>query len=158
MVELDTIPRVTLRDLSEILSKGFSTERKQGLIFTLRDLRYQVIFDPNEYELTFTWRDEEGANRKQLIYLYGIESNLLKGSYVWYFICPVTGRHCRKLFTDGKGFVSRYAFKHTYSVCNESHKTRRMRKLLNTMETDEEIGEFMLGTLFSCMKHRKTAR
>ncbi len=119
MVEIDYIPRVTLRDLNGIISEGLKTDQRQTLRFKLGGIHYAVNFIPWEYELLFEWTDEDGRKRKQSVYLYGSESNLLKGTYVWYFNCPITGRHCRKLFTTGKGFFSRYAIPHTYSERNQ---------------------------------------
>lgn len=145
MIEIDCIPRVTLRNLKGIISEGFQTDKQQALRFRLGGLRYVVEFIPCEYELLFKWTDEDGCERKQKVYLYGSESNLLKETYVWYFVCPATGRHCRKLYTDGRRLVSRYAFPHTYSDRNLSHKTRRLRRLLETMETEEELHEFLDG-------------
>ena len=47
--------------------------------------------------------------------LYFQPSNLGRG-FIPYFICPVTGRSCRKLYFVGGRFVSRYAFRGIYAI------------------------------------------
>lgn len=69
------------------------------------------------------------------------ESNLGIGVY-WLFICPVTGRACRKLFLSGKYFVSRHAipgalydrqtwsryFRFLDAVFSDRDRPRRMKR------------------------------
>lgn len=57
-------------------------------------------------ELDYTFNDEP-VNYK--IPLITIDSNLGKGK-IWYFVCPVTHKPCRKLYHVGKYFLHRTAF------------------------------------------------
>ena len=50
-------------------------------------------------------------------------SNLNRGGY-YLFICPVTGRSCRKLYFVGGRFISRFAFRALYSVQAQSPADR----------------------------------
>lgn len=50
-------------------------------------------------------------------------SNLNRGGY-YYFVCPVTGRACRKLYLVGSRFVSRFAFRARYEKQTKSHAER----------------------------------
>jgi len=50
-------------------------------------------------------------------------SNLNRGGY-YYFVCPVTGRSCRKLYLIGSRFVSRFAFRALYEKQTKSHAER----------------------------------
>lgn len=50
-------------------------------------------------------------------------SNLNRGGY-YYFVCPVTGRSCRKLYLVGSRFVSRFAFRALYEKQTKSHAER----------------------------------
>lgn len=65
-----------------------------------------------------------GEERQQAIWLRWQSSNLnIEGYY--YFVCPVTGRSCRKLyFVDGR-FISRFAFKALYEAQTRSHAQRK---------------------------------
>ncbi|HEY5371019.1 MAG TPA: hypothetical protein VIJ75_18695 [Hanamia sp.] len=84
------------------------------------------------------------ANDKPLNYkinLVSIPSNLGKG-IVWYFICPNTGRKCRKLYLANEYFVSRYAFINVmYEKQTESHKWRNWRKTIGKVCESEKLFE-----------------
>lgn len=144
MTEIDYIPRFTLRDLKPIIDFCFKHKREVSLhgAVSLGGLSYDISFNPYEYELTFEWEDEDGQRRRQRVFIYGRESNLNSEWWVWYFVCPHTGRNCRKLYTDGKVIASRYAFPHTYSSRNQSHKQRELHRLFNYMETQEDVEKF----------------
>lgn len=68
--------------------------------------------------------------RDYLINLVSKSSNLGIGR-LWFFVCPETGRNCRKLYSIGGFFLSRYAHKKTlYETQTESKQTRLYKKLL----------------------------
>lgn len=50
-------------------------------------------------------------------------SNLNRGGY-YFFICPVTGRSCRKMYLVGGRFVSRFAFRALYDKQTKSRAER----------------------------------
>ena len=60
-------------------------------------LSYQYGDEPIHYEIK----------------LESIPSNLGVGQ-IWYFVCPVTGKRCRKLYCIGKYFLHREAFPNAY--------------------------------------------
>ena len=145
MVEIDLLPRFTLRDLHGIISSGLKDEKTKKLTCSLDGRSYVIVFRPLDYEINFLWEDDEGQCRHQKIYLRGEPSNLKPETYVWYFVCPHTGKNCRTLYTDGKVITSRHAFRHTYSSRNKSHKWREMEKILRTMETETDWKRFRDG-------------
>lgn len=49
------------------------------------------------------------------LYLRFKQSNLNDQQGFYYFVCPVTGRSCRKLYLVGERFISRYAFRSLYA-------------------------------------------
>jgi hypothetical protein len=70
----------------------------------------------------------QGEHRTETIYLKTIPSNLGKG-LIWYFLCPVTGKPCRKLFCYNGRFVHREALKGLMYDCQaESKKMRWLEK------------------------------
>ena len=69
-------------------------------------------------------------DRDYCINLVSKPSNLGIG-HLWYFVCPETGRNCRKLYSIGGYFLSRSAHKDTlYETQTESKKTRLYKKIL----------------------------
>lgn len=50
-----------------------------------------------------------GADKERRVYLRFKHSNLNPNTGYYYFVCPVTGRMCRKLYLAGGEFVSRAA-------------------------------------------------
>ena len=69
--------------------------------------------------------NDEPINYK--VYLTQIPSNLDNG-YLWYFVCPFTGKQCRKLYKVDKYFLHRDYHKLPYSKQIQSKKTRDMEK------------------------------
>ena len=61
----------------------------------------------------FVYTDPDGRQHDDFLLLRWKRSNLDKGGF-YYFVCPVTGRSCRKLYLIGGRFVSRYAFNAPY--------------------------------------------
>ena len=68
-------------------------------------------------------------------------SNLGKG-VVWFFICPCTGKRCRKLYLVDNYFVSRFAFaKAMYEKQIQSKKYRQLDKTLGVYFRSDELFE-----------------
>ena len=57
--------------------------------------------------LSYTYNKEESVSYK--VRLVSVPSNLGVGK-LWYFLCPETGKRCRKLYGAGKYFLHREAF------------------------------------------------
>lgn len=109
--------------------------------------KFYYNFDDDLSRFTLEWTTQDGAKRRQVIWLYFAPSNLGNG-YVGYFICPITHKYCRKLYTDGKAIASRYAFTHHYSYQHQSRKERMYSKLHRYGEDKQE----------ALLKHRQTYR
>lgn len=78
-------------------------------------------------ELDYKYRDEP---RKYKVYLTSTPSNLNRGE-IWYFICPQTKKHCRKLYSISGYFLHREAFKGCmYETQTQSKKYRQLDKTL----------------------------
>ena len=66
---------------------------------------------------------------KYHINFVSVPSNIGKGS-VWYFLCPHTGKRCRKLYSIGGKFLHREAFTGCmYESQKGSHKNRKLVRL-----------------------------
>lgn len=90
------------------------------------------------YGFLFKWQGYDGEDYSKRVYLEARPSNLGLPEPVYYFVCPNSGKLCRKLYTDGRVLTSRWSFSHTYSKRNESHQWREFRQYLNlTIEVEE---------------------
>jgi hypothetical protein len=75
---------------------------------------------------------------KYTVQLVSALSNLGKG-FVWFFICPRTGKRCRKLYLADTYFYHRSAFRGCmYEKQTQSKKSRYLNKTLGAyFETDQ---------------------
>lgn len=129
--EIDRLPRIEIRTLRPMFRKAkelLSDERNRnrGGWLSMRlsggDIEVIVNYYPKELSLLFDW-SYQGMRRTQKIELTEVESNLGLTPFL-NFVCPYTGETCRKLFTDWEKWCGRKAFKHTYSVRNDSKSLR----------------------------------
>lgn len=72
-------------------------------------------------ELNYNYRGKPVNYRVQLV---SVPSNLRKGK-IWFFICPDTGKRCRKLYFSGGRFLHREAFRGMYSRQTRSKRWLR---------------------------------
>lgn len=169
MVEINELKRVCLRDFKPFFTEieklkraaeaalqkhpeqEYSINNKfreavshiKGTYKLREDTEVTILPEVNSYrrELThfsFRWRAMDGENKVKFVAVTKRPSNLGKGD-VYYFVCPYSGRLCRKLYTDGYLFTSRWAFNHTYSDRNLSKRNRDLFRVVDAMrETDRE--------------------
>ena len=90
-------------------------------------------------ELDYKYNDEP---RNYRIRLVSVPSNLGIGK-VWYFLCPQTGKRCRKLYSVGGWFLHREAFNGVYYDSQiRSKQMRYYDKMFGPMyQTDRLYGE-----------------
>lgn len=89
-------------------------------------------------ELNYKYGDEP---RNYKVYLTSTPSNLKKG-VVWYFLCPVTKKRCRKLYSIGGYFLHREAFSGCmYETQTQSKKYRQLDKLMAFFEIENLYSE-----------------
>lgn len=81
----------------------------------------------------------DGEPVEYSVKLRSVESNLGSG-VVWYFVCPVTGLLCRKLYCIGNYFLHRKAFKGVYYYEQDySRGFRNEQKVLFALMKSEQI-------------------
>lgn len=81
------------------------------------------------------------SNGKEIDYrinLVSMPSNLGIGK-IWYFLCPRTGKQCRKLYLINTLFLHREAHKGCYSIQTYSKQMRGLFKALNEETAIEAI-------------------
>lgn len=88
------------------------------------------MYGENPYiKLSYVYNRSQQVEYK--IYLRCKASNLGKGK-VWFFICPVTHKLCRKLYNEGRYFVHREALSNAYY--EKQILFKKNRDLLKTFE------------------------
>lgn len=111
-------------------------------IFVIMDDSYPFA------KLSYTYQQEHEVSYK--VDLVSIESNLGIGR-IWYFICPHTGKRCRKLYSAGKYFLHRDAYPNAMYECQTYSKHyRQINKVCKIMHGSDKLYE----ELYS--KHFKT--
>jgi hypothetical protein len=111
--------------------------------------RNNVVHSSISIEVTFT--DEQKfiildykTNNESIRYkvkLISKASNLGKGE-VYYFLCPKTGKLCRKLYFESSYFLHRTAFKHLmYEKQLASKKNRELLKIFDATFVPDEVYE-----------------
>ena len=82
-----------------------------------------------------------GQPKQYKIVLRFVPSNLpgKENTGYYYFVCPVSGVLCRKLYLVGGQFMSRRAFRPLYVQQTMSHKTRVFYSLIDTWKKIEDL-------------------
>lgn len=85
--------------------------------------------------------NQNGEKINYNVNIVSIPSNLGKGE-VLYFVCPNTGKHCRKLFHCSKYFLHREAFNYLYYEKQiQSKKNRQLHSILDKVYLSDEVYE-----------------
>ena len=101
------------------------------------------------YNLTLSYH-YGGKHVLYKVEMTSVPSNLGRGQ-VWYFLCPETGKRCRKLYRLGPKFLHREAYTGAlYDTQTYSQKNRALFKIYNKDFISDEVFE----ELYS--KHFKT--
>ena len=91
-------------------------------------LRIQIVFNESEQYLYLNYNCNDNSHYYKIL-LTSIPSNLGKG-VVWYFICPVTWKRCRKLHLLDERFMHRSALPSGMYECQtKSKKWRGIEKV-----------------------------
>ena len=95
-----------------------------------------------EYKKTITLDyTQDGESINYNINIISIPSNLGKGR-ILYFVCPNTGKRCRKLYHNSKYFLHREAFNYLYYEKQiESKKTRELHSIFDRAFLKDEVYE-----------------
>lgn len=95
-----------------------------------------------EYKKTITLDyKQDGEIINYNVNIISIPSNLGKGQ-ILYFVCPNTGKRCRKLFHCSKYFLHREAFNYLYYEKQiESKKTRELHSIFDRAFLKDEVYE-----------------
>jgi hypothetical protein len=111
-----TIENCLTISITDLKEKGFLKKRKTVAVLNLTNnndlclsVDVEIILNETEKYLILTHTSETEINKtvRYKVSLVSIHSNL--GGFIMYFVCPITGKHCRKLYYSGKTFQHRDA-------------------------------------------------
>lgn len=140
---LDEVKQISITKLKEL--GYFEPDRfKSGrLIWSIRSqeigsisLSVDLRKSPQVF-LNYTYNKRENVSYR--VELESIDSNLGIGK-IWYFVCPHTGKRCRKLYGVSKYFLHRDAFSNVMYECQiYSKKARKIDKVFKIMNGEEKL-------------------
>jgi hypothetical protein len=126
---LDEAKQVSITKLKEFGYMAPDSFKSGRLIWSRRgqeigSINIFVDMQESPYaELSYNYNKEEQVRYK--VDLVSVASNLGRGR-IWYFVCPYTGKRCRKLYSAGKYFLHRDAYPHAMYECQTYSKKGRM--------------------------------
>lgn len=133
---LHSNPSIRLKWFVPLIERAIETGKEitTKKAISLNGYDYTLYFTPvvrtdpdGQISLTLKWRDE-GESYTQTITIVQEESNLISGSFVYYFLCPF-GYKSKQLFYIASRWRSRRSFRHSYSSQNKSHRQRDFNHL-----------------------------
>jgi hypothetical protein len=105
-----------------------------------------IINDFEKFIILDYTQNGEVINYK--VHIISKPSNLGKGE-VFYFVCPSTGKHCRKLYHSSKYFLHREAFRYLiYDKQKESKKWRYFTAIFDKAFLRDEVYEELYSKNF----------
>lgn len=154
-VILDRVKKITISKLKEwqylepnSFKSGTISWSRAGNEVGSINISCKMIAEETYIQLSYTYNKEESVNYK--VKLVSVASNLGRGK-LWYFLCPETGKRCRKLYGAGKYFLHRDAYPDAmYESQTYSKQMRKMDKVFSTVFGVDDLME----ELYS--KHFKT--
>jgi len=116
--------------------KGVTSWSTNGVVNST--INIEVTYTEYEAYIIFDYRCN-GEPKRYKVNLVSRVSNLGKG-VIWFFVCPSTGKLCRKLILSSGYFLHRTAFKSMmYSKQIESKKYRNLGKVFEACFITDEV-------------------
>lgn len=110
----------------------------------------------DEYYIELNYKSN-GTPIKIRIALVTIPANIGNGR-IWYFICPTTGKRCRKLYLNNGIFTHREAFAGMYKIQTESHRNRQITQKYKPMYAGNEYDQLQAKYFTRYYNDRPTKR
>lgn len=141
-------PDKVIRAIIRWYKSGIETDAISIRICTLTD-------GPQYMELNYSC---DGKRINYLVHLTSCPSNIGKG-VIWFFVCPKTGRRCRKLHLVNAYFYHRSAFSGCcYELQRWSHKDRKEVKFYGDMFVSHIIAEMYVKYFKTHYAKKETRR
>lgn len=137
--ECDTVSITSLSQWGYLkpgmMQRGTITWSRNGNKLGCIDIAVNTNSECPYLELDYCYRQAPIKYRVQLV---SMSSNIGKG-LVWYFLCPATGKRCRKLYRVGPRFLHRGA--HTGPGCMYETQTYSSRNRFLVRQYDKHFGK-----------------
>lgn len=136
--------RLQAKGLSEVTLPFKEYSKGIGLYYPYLDgveitITIPLADDSFKEYIVFKWKTPDGREMESYVTLATLPNNLGNGRITGYFLCPVTNRLCRKLYTDGLIMCSRFAFEsYNYTTQKVSGKSRIAQRLQDAARKREE--------------------
>lgn len=127
-------PHFKIKNFSPLIKKGVESGLEYSYTTPLKlgSVEYFASFNPKDMKLKLRW-EEDGKEYIQKIDIETRFSNLppTTGSYIYYFVCPVTFKRARQLYRvdivgSGGRFVGSHCFPHLYPLQMKSKNDREI--------------------------------
>ena len=116
--------------------RGVTSWSRNGEVHST--INIEVTYAEYEAYIIFDYRCS-GEPKRYKVNLVSRVSNLGKGE-IWFFVCPSTGKLCRKLYLNSGYFLHRTALKNLmYSKQIESKKFRNISKVFGAYFIRDEV-------------------
>ena len=116
--------------------KGVTSWSRNGEVYST--INIEVTHSEYQTYIIFDYKCS-GEPKRYKVNLEFKVSNLGKG-VIWFFVCPSTGKLCRKLYLNSGYFLHRTAFKNMmYSKQIESKKFRNLSKVFEAYFIRDEV-------------------
>lgn len=130
----DNVLQINIGDLkkwkylnSKQIKNGSLTWSENGKETDRISIRVNTLSEEPYLELFYEYKSQSTNYKVRLV---SLPSNLGKG-IIWYFLCPITKKRCRKLYFIGGYFLHREAFKGCmYTSQTRCKKFRRLDRIL----------------------------
>lgn len=115
--------------LPDTWRSGTVTWSRNGIVNGTISIIVDMTVASPYLELNYKWQEQ---SRKYKVPLIQVPSNLGAG-YVWYFLCPLNNKRCRKLYLIDGYFQHREAIKGYYEKQIQSKYYRYLEKVYGPM-------------------------
>lgn len=124
---------------------GTITWSRNGSKYASIGISVNTFADKPYIEFDYKCNDEP---IKYKVFLVSLHSNIGKGR-IWYFLCPNTGKQCRKLYMVNTYFLHRSAFPNAmYEKQTYSKSSRQQFQLWSRLFDDDKIYEQLYSKYF----------
>lgn len=122
-----------------------------------REISIEIVIDVPRGVMLLNY-ETLGTKISDKFELESVPSNLGVG-HVYYFVCPMTSRRCRKLYLMGQHFLSRYAcLSAIYSCQSLSKSVRPYRSSAEALSEKHRLQELLSKPYAKALYRRKPTR
>lgn len=139
MLFLDHYSSLAISFLTPLVKVAKSAKKGALMRFSKEGIQYGVSYFTGDSFFTFTWECQDKHYNQRIGFVE--EPSHLRGE-VRFFVCPVTGKKCLKVYLGRQSIFTRYAVRHVYSY---QCLSRNSRIFANTQDPRRRNGKTKYG-------------